>query len=126
MDVRVRRDEGPTLGFNGWYVQTAWSITGEPRPYREDRGVFDGVRPARNFGDGGWGAWELAARYSGMDLSDEDIDGGRQRSASLGLNFYPNPMLRASANVIQVLDVDGGPFDGDTPTLWQLRLQLGY
>lgn len=125
--AQVRRDAGSTLDFRGWYAQAVWAPTGEVRPYRADRGVFDGIRPRRELGrDGGRGGWELAARLSELDLSDRDIDGGRLRDLSLGVNWFPNNALRVSVNLVKVLDVSGGPNDGDEPTVYQLRLQLGY
>jgi phosphate-selective porin OprO/OprP len=127
MAVRVERARAENLDFKAWYVQTSYTLSGEPRPYRSNKGVFDGIKPATPFArDGGWGAWELAARWSALDLSDQSIRGGRERNATLGLNWYPNALLRSSVNVIKVLSVDGGPRDGDEPTIYQLRLQLAY
>lgn len=127
MAVRVERSRAVDLDFSGWYVQTSYALTGEPRPYRGSRGVFDGIKPARPFArDGGWGAWELAARLSALDLSDRNIQGGRERNLTLGLNVYPNALLRTSLNAVKVLAVEGGPRAGDEPTIYQLRLQLAY
>ena len=56
--------------MNGFYVQGSYLLTGEHRPYNRALGIFSGIRPKRNFlEDGGWGAWELAARYSYLDLA---------------------------------------------------------
>ncbi len=68
-----------SLTFDGWYSQIAYTLTGEPRPYKTDRGIFDGIRPNRNFGADGWGAFEIAVRLSDIDLSDENINGGEER-----------------------------------------------
>ena len=54
---------------------------------------------------GGWGAWEVAARYSDLNLNDNagllagatpagGIRGGEQRIATFGFNWYPNPVLK--------------------------------
>ena len=125
--VQVERARAADLAFNGWYVQTSVALTGESRPYRASKGVLDGIKPASPFAPGGgWGAWELAARLSELDLSDAGIRGGRERNATLGVNLYPNAMLRTTFNVVKVLEVEGGPRDGDEPTIYQLRVQLAY
>jgi phosphate-selective porin OprO/OprP len=51
---------------------------------------------------GGWGAWELAARYSDIDLNFRPftaagvggIPGGKQDVLTLGLNWYPNTVIK--------------------------------
>src|SRR5262249_2419893 len=56
--------------FFGFYVMGSYVLTGESRPYRPAYGVFDRVKPKNNFldGKGSLGAWEVAARYSFIDL----------------------------------------------------------
>lgn len=122
--VTVDRESGSSLDFSGWYTQLAYTLTGEARPYKAERGVFDGIRPAKNFGKDGWGAFEVAARVSELDLSDKEIVGGRERNATAALNWYPNPLLRAGINVVKVLEVEGGAADGNEPTVYEMRLQL--
>lgn len=97
--------------FHAYYGQVGWFITGEHRPYTRGRGTFDRVTPHQNFflverctgGTGsGWGAWELAARYSVGDLTDQTvvdpIRGGVQRNITLGLNWYLNPYAKIQFN----------------------------
>lgn len=123
--VRVSRDGGlGGLDFNSSYAQLAWTVTGEARSYRVDKGVFEGIRPAKNFGHEGWGAFELAARYSEIDLNDSSVTGGRERNATAALNWYLNPFLRVSANYVKVTELKGGSFDNEEPSIWQMRLQL--
>jgi phosphate-selective porin OprO/OprP len=93
--------------FSGWYLQGAWAITGEHHAWTNANGGFVGIRPAKVFDPrrGTWGAWELAARYSQLDLNDRDgvagaatpaggIRGGEQKISTLGLNWYPNNVVR--------------------------------
>jgi phosphate-selective porin OprO/OprP len=96
--------------FSGWYVQGSWTLTGEPRRYAMSSGAFDIPRPKKPFNlkTGGWGAWEIAARYSDLDLNDTSgaapIRGGEQQVWTLGLNWYPNAAVRFQAN-FQDVDV---------------------
>ena len=77
-------------------------------------------------GQGGFGAWQLAFRYSSLDLNDADINGGEADSFTLGLNWFATPNLRFSANYVNVLDMKGGPGSGDEPDVFQLRAQLEF
>lgn len=93
-------------GFDGWYAEGSWVLTGEHRGWSTANGSFTNPRPEANFGEGrGAGAWELAARYSSLDLNDhagvvgaalppDGVRGGLQRIGTVGLNWYPNPVLK--------------------------------
>lgn len=122
--VSVQRGTPENLDFETWYAQLAYTLTGEARPYRVDRGVFEGIKPAKNAGAAGWGAFEIAARISELDLTDGPVTGGRERNATAAVSWYLNPFLRVSANYVKVLDVKGGNFDGEQPSVWQMRLQI--
>jgi phosphate-selective porin OprO/OprP len=65
--------------FDGWYVTAAWALTGEARPYNHTRGAFGMMSPAApfSFKHGGPGAWEVAARYSSVDLTSGSVQGGK-------------------------------------------------
>jgi phosphate-selective porin OprO/OprP len=93
--------------FSGWYLQAAWAVTGEHHAWTNANGGFTGLRPAKVFDPkrGSWGAWEVAARYSELDLNDRagvggvaapagGIRGGEQRITTVGLNWYPNNVIR--------------------------------
>jgi len=41
-----------------------------------------------DFGHGGWGAWELASRYSFVNLNDADVHGGRLSMVTGEVNWY--------------------------------------
>jgi phosphate-selective porin OprO and OprP len=97
----------PTLGFNGGYVDAGWVFTGEPIPYDITRGAWSRPKVDHPFSleDGGIGAWEVAARYSTVDLNSNvvpgvpqsvtgGIFGGRQQIVGLALSWYPNDWLR--------------------------------
>lgn len=116
------------VDFDGWYIYGSWFLTGESRAsaYKPEKGAFDRLKPFANFGSGGWGAWEIAARYSTIDLEDEDIPGGEEDNFTFGLNWYPNPNIRLLANYVKVLDLEGGDFEGASPDIFQIRAQVDW
>ena len=88
--------------FNGWYALATWSLTGEAHAYDPTTASFRGLKPASPLGRDGFGAWELAARYSTIDLNDNPflaaaaggVAGGRQDVWSVGVNWYPTNGIR--------------------------------
>lgn len=90
-----------SLNFQGGYAQAAYVLTGESRKYNPGNAAYGGVKPNNPFSinGGGWGAWEIAARYSTMNLNDQlataaGIAGGRQDVYTLALNWYVNGNVR--------------------------------
>ena len=114
--------------FSGWYVQGSWIITGEARPYNPATASFSSPKPAKNFSikDGGWGALELVARYSSLDLDSHANDatnavtgwtgtgktytyyntvrGGVQNIVTIGVNWFLNPAIKLALDY-QYIDV---------------------
>lgn len=120
-------DSGTTSDpdFAGYYLQTGYFLTGEGRAYNKTQGCFGAVKPAENaFGEGGGlGAWEVAARISSLDLSDDGADGGELQDLTVGVNWYLNPNTRLMVDyIIADLDPTAGAPDGETNILafrWQ-------
>jgi len=111
--------------FSGWYVQGAWLITGETHPYRNALGIFDRIRPKNNFAWGkGLGAWEVALRYSTLDLSDGGVRGGEEDNVTLGLNWYLNPSFRVMWNYTKA-EIDHELYEGDLD-IFQTRFQVDF
>ncbi|MCS3903066.1 phosphate-selective porin OprO/OprP [Methylohalomonas lacus] len=117
-----RPDSFADVGFQGWHIDAGWILTGEAQPYNSTKGTFGRLRPA----PGAPGIWQLGLRLSELDLNDAGINGGRQRNASLGLTWYSNHYLTLSTEYVQVLNIDGGAFDGARPSALQARVQLIY
>jgi len=93
--------DGRDPAFDGFYLSLSYFLTGEHRPYKKSSAVFDRVHPKRNFSlGGGPGAWELAVRYSYLNLNDENIQGGRLKDLTFGINWYWNPNMRLMLNYI--------------------------
>jgi len=124
------------LELDGWYTEVAWSITGESRGYKE--GNFRYLEPAKPFSlkNGGFGAWELAARYSSADLNDGTFHGGELSNATVALNWYINSNFRLLANYTRLLDIENSPLrtstgakltgDNSGSDTYMLRAQVAY
>ncbi len=80
--------------LSGGYVQVGWMMTGESRRYRGRAAAIGGVHPRGDFG-----AVELVARYSYLDLVDEGIRGGEGKVTSAGVNWFVTPWLRLSLDL---------------------------
>ena len=117
-DVDRRDSVLPNPGFKGGYAEASWILTGEFRRHNIATGSFQNPRPYRAFSpaNGGFGAFELAARYSYLDLDFRpgalgtaamlgSIRGGDQRIVTLGLNWYLNSNAKLLFNYLHV-DVD--------------------
>lgn len=138
MTLRTTRDTLANLSFDGWYGYLSFFLTGESRTYDPKKGRFDRLKPTRAVPDGGYGAWEVALRYSGIDLTDEDINGGGEKNVTLALNWYPTPYVRLMANYIWVNNdnkatgssaplLPGETFRGDDdPQIFLLRAQVDF
>jgi phosphate-selective porin OprO/OprP len=74
--------------FSGYHLTGSWAVTGEMRGYRKRSGTFDPLPVARPVNQGGWGAVELAFRYTNTDLTDGTVDGGEMDVYSLGVNWW--------------------------------------
>ena len=125
--------------FTGWYVEGGWVLTGESRKYNTQTATFDGVTPAANFDtkSGHWGAFELVARYSTLDLNYHDtaaltadrVLGGQQDITALGLNWQLNPGVRfifqGQSVKVDRLNAAGAQI-GQDYTSFAVRSQFGF
>ncbi len=91
-DYNVQRFGLNDLSFNGGYIQGGYVLTGEQRKYSKSSGSFGGIKPKNDFDikTGGWGAWEVAARYTQVNLNDQTILGGKMHNTTVGVNWYLN------------------------------------
>lgn len=99
----ITRLAAPDPDFSGWYGLATFSLTGETRHYDATAAAFRNPQPAHPLGtQGGFGAWEVKARYSRINLdylpgaapASGGIAGGVQNVWSAGLNWYPTSGLR--------------------------------
>lgn len=118
--TRLNRDS-TDVTFKGWYAQSSVLLTGEKRSYSPRLGTFRDIDPS-----GRWGALEAAVRISALDLTDEDIRGGKEENVTLGLNWYINRNLRLMANYIWIDTHPNRRGIDESPQVLQFRLQLAF
>jgi phosphate-selective porin OprO/OprP len=116
--------------FTGYYGYAAYMLTGETRPFRG--GNFDRVRPFRELGKDGLGAFEVALRYDHLDLENTPVlarSGNDASSITLGVNWYFNPFAKLMFNWVRFwgdntpLDPVGSKTKGDAVAT---RLHLDF
>lgn len=114
-----------TLHHDAWQIAASYLLTGEDAS-------FKGVKPKRDFDldKGGWGAWELVARYSEIELDDDtfknpagtaftgayaDLSTSARKAQTWtgGVNWYLNPNVKLAVNYAQT-KFEGGAGIGIT------------
>ena len=111
--------------FWGYYVYGSFFLTGEHREYDTTSGVFTGIKPKRNVLQGGWGAWELAARYSSIHLNSHGVNGGKENNFTAGLNWYLSSNLRLVFNYVRV-NATNPNVDNGRANIYQSRFQISF
>jgi len=97
--------------FTGYYGYAAYMLTGETRGFKG--GNFDRIKPFRDLGNGGVGAFEVALRYDHIDLAQTPVPeraGNEASSLTAGLNWYFNPYAKVMLNWIRFWG-DNTPLD---------------
>jgi phosphate-selective porin OprO/OprP len=119
LKTHVARNSGADpLEFKGRYAQLSWLLGDAERSYKRN-GTFGNIKPT---GDGG--VWELALRYSYLDLNNKDISGGEERNITYGINYYFNPELRLMTNYIKVDARKNGVTE--LPEIFTVRMQANF
>lgn len=117
------------ISHPSFYAQIGYLLTGESRQYNRAGGVLSTVRPNRPFGPGGWGAWELAARFSQVETSFRNNQNNRISSYLVGLNWYLNEYAKFQFNYLRV-DRDyalGSNSNGDDNYgIYAIRAQVAF
>ena len=95
----VDQRTGANIFYDGAYLQCGYFLTGEHCGYNRQMGALDyNVVPYSNFFAlgrdcwfGGLGAWEIAARWSYLNLAENNLVAANQLSAAAGPPASPNP-----------------------------------
>ncbi len=114
----------PDYTGSGYYVQGSWVLTGESRPY--SKGNIGNVRPINDFG-----AFEVALRYSQVDLNDGLVYGGKESDWTIGANWYLGQHVKFQANYIKASSTKryGSPINGEAdvdPSVLEARVQIYF
>lgn len=143
----VNQTAGDNLYFTGGYATLGYFLTGEHRPYDRRAGAIDRIKPFENVFRvrsregvcGGWGAWEVAARISTLNLNGNYTagppsgsspagsltGGGIITDTTLGLNWYLNAYLKAQLNYIHSHTTNNPGLVALT-NLFDIRVQMDF
>jgi phosphate-selective porin OprO and OprP len=145
---------GTSVHFDGFYAYATWYLTGESRA-EQYRGYEEFNQPGNGnvaqikilnpWSAGGWGAWEVAARVSEINLNSggslilafllplgtvANIQGGRETDFTLGLNWYPDKGIRLRFNWVDVFQYSANyarpDLNGIHPQLSLVRAQVDW
>ncbi len=101
---RVSLPTGEDATVHAGYITARYMLTGETIPYNRTSGLFGRVKPdcPVDIAKGQWGAWEIAARLSTINLNPLFglVPGPTRRLTSfdLGLNWYLWNQAKAQLN----------------------------
>ncbi len=130
MMASVQQPNLSPLLFWGYYAESTCFLTGESRTYDRKAGALDRITPIRAFltdsaGTHGPGAWEVLFRISHINLSDDNIRGGRLTDLTAGLNWYLNGYTKVQANYIHAM-LDRAPVGNSQANIVGLRCQVDF
>ncbi len=90
-----RYEDKESISYSGGYGFVSYFLTDDSHKYDYKDAEFARVTPSSKSG-----AWELAARYSTVDMNDADAgeENGASTSMTFGVNYYPNPNVKLMLN----------------------------
>ena len=102
------RDGQAARAFQGGYVEGAWVVNGDGRPFSL-KAPYGGyfallqgvkVRDDQRISQGGLGVFELAVRFSAIDLRSGEVRRGQEQDFTTGINWYPDANVRIMADYV--------------------------
>ena len=127
-NIDIDRTKGLQQEANAYYLAASWFLTGEKRNMDVKKGELGRTKILSPMTAGGFGAFELAARYDSADLTD--ITGvataGEYTAWTLGATWYPFPYVRFMTNYTKSQNDNAAiGSDVDVDTL-QFRAQFDF
>src|SRR3990167_5422622 len=95
----IRTGNQPDLTFRGYYIEGGYFLTGESFHYTYPGGYVDGVTKPHH----SYGALQLTAEWSYLNLNDADITGGEQRGPFAGVSWYLNQNVILKFNAGRII-----------------------
>jgi phosphate-selective porin OprO/OprP len=129
---KLKADDAPEdIENKGFYVQAAYTLTGEPRVYK--LGKFDTIKPANKQ----IGAWELFYRYDTFKVEDDSVAASATREVgdaeakvhNLGVNWYANENVKVSATYVKAKTdkvINSAAADDDSGDGFIVRAQYAF
>jgi phosphate-selective porin OprO and OprP len=150
MGTTVNSVVGPIF-YHGAYAEVMYRLTGETRPYDKKLGALRNVVPFTDFislrpgGITGWGAWEVAARLSYVDINNPNalkghyynsatntftsttgnVGNGLLTDSTVGLSWFLNAHSKLQFNWIHCM-LDNKITGFSTADLFVTRAQVDF
>lgn len=118
-DFVHRNSHLSTLEFWGYYLTASYFLTGESRRYDFKSSGFVGITPIK----GPYGAWQIAVRYSNIDLNSQNVLGGKERNISVGLNWFPTFTIKCYLDYIHAFANPNSDGINQSSNFYGLRFQ---
>jgi len=80
--------------FFGGEAFVAYMFTGEVKPYYSSTGIFGFIKVKKSIYNGGWGAFEGMLRFTNLELTDGNLEGGDFWRITPAFNWYPSDNFR--------------------------------
>jgi phosphate-selective porin OprO/OprP len=116
-----RKNTAPNLFFSGYYLTASYFLTGESRAYNFPGGGFTGITPIQNKK---YGAFQVLARLSRLNLNDRTVQGGKETNITAGLNWYLNSFITLKFNLIRALARPAFNGKNINTTIYAARIQI--
>lgn len=121
MRTDLHRRARADLTLDGWFIQASRVIGGAQRGYNPRNGLFGSVDLAEHRP-----TFEIAARYSELDIESSTLNRGHARTATLGGTWYLSRNARAMLNATRARTEGVARTRDRTANILAMRLQASF